>query len=159
MANAQMTYQIGTFNPITVSNTPGTGALPQFTTVTVGSFTPDGAGKVSQDGSTTGLVVTGGGNVDIDFTVVAPTANPNGYTYSLVSAFFRLTSGTGSTKGIPDEFPKQVLSVDNRNVSWLTVTDQNNAKGSNDPTFEFYLVVNRSDGVWGLIDPLIKNQP
>lgn len=159
MSNAKMTYQIGTFNPISIGNTAGTGPLQMFTQVSVGSFVQDSARKVSQDGSTTGLIVTGNGSVDIDFTVVPPSTNPGGYSYSLASAFFKLTAGVGSTKGISGEFPKQTLSVDSSNVGWLTVTNQNNANSSNEPTFEFYLVVYRSDGVWGLIDPLIKNQP
>lgn len=159
MSNAQMTYQIGTFNPITIGTTSGNGPTPQFTSVTVSAFAPDSAGKVSRDGSTTGLIVTGNGSVDIGFTVVPPAANPLGYSYSLVSAFFKLTAGSGSTDGLAGEFPKQDLSVDKSKVSWLTVTNKNNANSNNSPTFEFYLVVYRSDGQWGLIDPQISNKP
>ncbi|MEN9629342.1 MAG: hypothetical protein RJA10_2569, partial [Pseudomonadota bacterium] len=143
MSNAQMSYRIGTFNPITIGNAPGTGPTPQFTTVSVQSFVQDSHKKVSQDGNTPGLVVKGKGSVDIDFTVAAPAGNPGGYSYSLASAFFKLTAGVGSTKGVPDEFPKQALSVDKNNVTWLTITDRNNANSTNAPVFEFYLVVYR----------------
>ena len=155
MANAQMTYQIGTFSPITIGTTSGNGPTPVFTTVSVKSFVPDSGNKVLRDGTGTGLIVNGKGKYDIDFTVAAPANDP--YTYSVLSAFFKLKSGPVPAGGLADAFPDQSLSVVS-GVTWLTISDNNNTGAGTPPVFEFYLVVYRSDGAWGLIDPLITNK-
>lgn len=148
MPSAPINLTIGTFRDITTTTD-----TPRWSTVgTLVAVATPGQTRVTVPSGTTKLIVSGNGTIDLVFTILPPANDTS--TYTPLGVWFVQTSGTQDPHGVAN-FSLQDITG---NTITIRALHANSGPASARVTWEYYLVIQRQDGVIGIIDPDIENE-
>lgn len=152
---AGTTAETGFCTPYLALTDNGDGSVQiqgQSSQLTVGGTTYTVYPSHGPAGNPTTLLLAANTTATFSFTVVDGRGNSLAYFLSGLAAQRQTASGTQNAQ------PPLTVSVDRAGATTLSVTDYNHNSRDESTTYDFWVLVQNTDGDVGLIDPLITNE-